>query len=156
MLAFLQYVSLCVSFSRICWHASKWSSISFSHWQCPFDGDFSFPRFVGPIILSLWQKLLCCCWFIKPITIMEICFSVSEWYGNTLPQYWSGGPLPLRFRHLASLAWRYRTLNPIPGLPSARSYCSKIQDSEKINLELHYCNGVYLTCDVNKINKSIL
>jgi hypothetical protein len=35
------------------WHAIKWSSISFSHWQCPSDGDFSFPRFVGLLILSL-------------------------------------------------------------------------------------------------------
>jgi hypothetical protein len=36
------------------WHATKWSAISFSHWQCPWDGDFSFPRFVGLLILSLW------------------------------------------------------------------------------------------------------
>jgi hypothetical protein len=36
------------------WHATKWSSISFSHWQCPSDGGFSFPRFVGLLILSLW------------------------------------------------------------------------------------------------------
>jgi hypothetical protein len=35
-------------------HASKWSSISFLDWQCPSDEDFSFPRFVGPLILSLW------------------------------------------------------------------------------------------------------
>jgi hypothetical protein len=34
----------------------KWSSIIFSHWQCPSDGDFSLPRFVGPLILSLWVK----------------------------------------------------------------------------------------------------
>jgi hypothetical protein len=32
------------------------SSISFSHWQCPSDGDFSFPRFVGLLILSLWSQ----------------------------------------------------------------------------------------------------
>jgi hypothetical protein len=32
------------------WHASKWSSIFFSHWQCPSDGDFSFPRFVDLLI----------------------------------------------------------------------------------------------------------
>jgi hypothetical protein len=43
------------------WHASKWSSISFSHWQCPSYGDFSFPRLVGFSILSLrlyclWQR----------------------------------------------------------------------------------------------------
>jgi hypothetical protein len=40
--------------SNIYWHASKWSSISFSHWQCPSDREFSFPRFVGLLILSLW------------------------------------------------------------------------------------------------------
>jgi hypothetical protein len=33
--------------SNIYWHARKWSSISFSHWQCPSDREFSFPRFVG-------------------------------------------------------------------------------------------------------------
>jgi hypothetical protein len=54
----LASVSLCGTFSKICWHASKWSSISFSHWQCPSDGDFSFPRFVGLLILSLWSSLL--------------------------------------------------------------------------------------------------
>jgi hypothetical protein len=36
------------------WHGNKWSSISFSHWQCPSDGDVSFSRFVGLLILSLW------------------------------------------------------------------------------------------------------
>jgi hypothetical protein len=36
------------------WHASKWSSICFSHWQWPSNGDFSFPRFIGILILSLW------------------------------------------------------------------------------------------------------
>jgi hypothetical protein len=36
------------------WWASKWSPISFSHWQCPSDGDFSFPRFVSLLMLSLW------------------------------------------------------------------------------------------------------
>jgi hypothetical protein len=39
-----------------CWHATKWSSISFSHWQCPSDGDFSFLRFVGLLILSLCSE----------------------------------------------------------------------------------------------------
>jgi hypothetical protein len=43
--------------SNIYWHASKWSSISFSHWQCPSDREFSFPRFVGLLILSLWVWL---------------------------------------------------------------------------------------------------
>jgi hypothetical protein len=37
-----------------CWHARTWSSISFWHWQHPSYGDFSFPRFVGLLILSLW------------------------------------------------------------------------------------------------------
>jgi hypothetical protein len=46
------------SFSRIWWHANKWLSISFSHWQCPSDGDFSFPCFVGILILSLWSRQL--------------------------------------------------------------------------------------------------
>jgi hypothetical protein len=54
MLALYQIVSLCGSISRICWHASKWPSISFLHWQCPSDGDFFFPRFVGLLIISLW------------------------------------------------------------------------------------------------------
>jgi hypothetical protein len=36
------------------WHASKWSSISSSHWKSPSFGNFSFPRFVGLLILSLW------------------------------------------------------------------------------------------------------
>jgi hypothetical protein len=39
---------------KIYWHASKRSSISFLNWQCPSDGDFSFPRFVGLLIISLW------------------------------------------------------------------------------------------------------
>jgi hypothetical protein len=43
--------------SNIYWHASKWSSISFSHWQYPSDREFSFPRFVGLLILSLWFTL---------------------------------------------------------------------------------------------------
>jgi hypothetical protein len=34
---------------------SKWSSISFWHCQCPLDGDFSFSRFAGLLILSLWD-----------------------------------------------------------------------------------------------------
>jgi hypothetical protein len=39
------------------WHPPcKWSPISFSHWQCPLDEDFTFPRFVGLLILSLWSK----------------------------------------------------------------------------------------------------
>jgi hypothetical protein len=42
--------------SNIYWHASKWSSISFSHWQCPWDREFSLPRFVGLLILSLWLQ----------------------------------------------------------------------------------------------------
>jgi hypothetical protein len=33
--------------TNIYWHASKWSSISFSHSQSPSDREFSFPRFVG-------------------------------------------------------------------------------------------------------------
>jgi hypothetical protein len=37
------------------WHAIKWS-VSFSQWQCPSDGDFSFPRFVVLLILSLCAK----------------------------------------------------------------------------------------------------
>jgi hypothetical protein len=37
------------------WYVSKWSSISFWRRQCPSDGDFSFPRFVGLLILSLWK-----------------------------------------------------------------------------------------------------
>jgi hypothetical protein len=48
--------------SNIYWHASKWSSISFSHWQCPSDRKFSFPRFVGLLILSLWSGLLATGW----------------------------------------------------------------------------------------------
>jgi hypothetical protein len=51
-LVFYQNVS--ISISNIYWHASKWSSISFSHWQSPSDREFSFPRFVGLLILSLW------------------------------------------------------------------------------------------------------
>jgi hypothetical protein len=39
--------------SNIYWHASKWSSIFFSHWQCPSDCEFSFPRFVRLLILVL-------------------------------------------------------------------------------------------------------
>jgi hypothetical protein len=38
------------------WHATKCSSISFAHWQCPSDGDVSFPRFVGLLILSLCSR----------------------------------------------------------------------------------------------------
>jgi hypothetical protein len=35
----------------------KWSSISFSHWQCPSHRGFSFPHFLGLLILNpcLWQ-----------------------------------------------------------------------------------------------------
>jgi hypothetical protein len=51
MLVLYQSVSISGSISNIYWHASKWSSISFSHWQCPSDREFSFPRFVGLLIL---------------------------------------------------------------------------------------------------------
>jgi hypothetical protein len=54
MLVLYQCVSLSGSISIFYWHANKWSSISFSHWQCPSDQEFSFPRFVGLLILSLW------------------------------------------------------------------------------------------------------
>jgi hypothetical protein len=47
MLVLYQCVSLSGVISNIYWHASKWSSISFSHWLCPSDREFSFPRFVG-------------------------------------------------------------------------------------------------------------
>jgi hypothetical protein len=47
-------VSISGSISNIYWHASKRSSISFSHWHCPSDREFSFPRFVSLLILSLW------------------------------------------------------------------------------------------------------
>jgi hypothetical protein len=46
-------VTMCNSFKNF-WPASKWLSISFSHLQCLSNGDFSFPRFVGLLILSLW------------------------------------------------------------------------------------------------------
>jgi hypothetical protein len=36
--------------------SSKWSSISFSHWQCSSDGDFSFPRVVGLLMQNLWLE----------------------------------------------------------------------------------------------------
>jgi hypothetical protein len=60
-----QSVSISGSISSTYWNASKWSSISFSHWQCPLEREFSFPRFVGLLILSLWflfkliEKLMC-------------------------------------------------------------------------------------------------
>jgi hypothetical protein len=54
MLVLYQTVSISGFISNIYWHASNWSSISFSHWQCPSDSEFSFPRFLGLIILSLW------------------------------------------------------------------------------------------------------
>jgi hypothetical protein len=44
---------LCGSLSKICWHPNKWSSISFSHWQCPLHRDFSFSCFVG-LLITLW------------------------------------------------------------------------------------------------------
>jgi hypothetical protein len=50
--SFVTRVTMWLSFKNY-WHANKWSSISFSHWQCPSDGDFSYPRFVGLLILSL-------------------------------------------------------------------------------------------------------
>jgi hypothetical protein len=55
MLVLYQSVSISGSISNIYWHACKWSSISFSHWQCPRDSEFSFPRFVGQLILRLWS-----------------------------------------------------------------------------------------------------
>jgi hypothetical protein len=57
MLVLYQSVSISGPISNIYWHASKCSSISFSHWQCPLDHEFSFPRFVGLLILSLWVVL---------------------------------------------------------------------------------------------------
>jgi hypothetical protein len=42
--------------SNIYWHASKFSSISFSHWQCPSDCEFSFLRFVG--LYKFWSPIL--------------------------------------------------------------------------------------------------
>jgi hypothetical protein len=56
MLVLYQSVSISGSISNIYWHVSKWSSISFSHWQYPSDREFSFPLFVGLLILSLWYK----------------------------------------------------------------------------------------------------
>jgi hypothetical protein len=53
--SFLRRVTMWLYFKNY-WHASKWSSISFSRWQCPSDGDFSFPRFVCLLILSLWLE----------------------------------------------------------------------------------------------------
>jgi hypothetical protein len=53
MLVLYQSLSISGSISNIYWHASKWSSISFSPWQCPSDSEFSFPRLVGLLILSL-------------------------------------------------------------------------------------------------------
>jgi hypothetical protein len=50
----VKWVTMWLSF-KICWYATKWSSISFSHWQCPSDGDFSFTRLFGVLILSIWS-----------------------------------------------------------------------------------------------------
>jgi hypothetical protein len=58
MLDLYQSVTISGSISNIYWHASKRSSISFSHRQCPSDRELSFPRFVDLLILSLWS---CCC-----------------------------------------------------------------------------------------------
>jgi hypothetical protein len=56
MLVLYQSLSISGSISNIYWHARQWSSISFSHWQCPSDREFSFPRFVGLLMLSLCLK----------------------------------------------------------------------------------------------------
>jgi hypothetical protein len=60
MLVLYQSVSISGSISNIYWNASKWSSISFLHWQCPSDREFFFPRFVGLLILSPWYSVMCC------------------------------------------------------------------------------------------------
>jgi hypothetical protein len=49
-------VTMWLSFKN-CWHANIWSPISFSHWQCPSGWDFSFPHFVGVLILDLYTHL---------------------------------------------------------------------------------------------------
>jgi hypothetical protein len=46
------YVAL---FQKLLTHHKK-IVISFSHWQCPSDGEFFFPRIVGLLIRSLWFK----------------------------------------------------------------------------------------------------
>jgi hypothetical protein len=70
------------------WHATKWSSIFFSQCQCPSDGNFSFPRFIGLLILSLalnsanWlnRLFICGCIFLfhldphQNVTVRLQCF----------------------------------------------------------------------------------
>jgi hypothetical protein len=64
--------------SNIFWHASKWSSISFSHWQCPSDREFSFPRFVDLLILSLWVRRSTKLNVINDIHVQKWCSLISK------------------------------------------------------------------------------
>jgi hypothetical protein len=50
MLVIYQSGSISGVISNIYWHASKWYSISISHWR-----EFSFPRFGG--LRSVWRKI---------------------------------------------------------------------------------------------------
>jgi hypothetical protein len=76
MLILYQSVSISGSISIIYWHASKCSSISFSHWQCPSDREFSFPLFVDLLIQSLWFML----WLIYTIiNILLLVVFCSYW-----------------------------------------------------------------------------
>jgi hypothetical protein len=70
-----------------CWHDSEWSSISFWHWQCPWDGDFSFTRFVRLLTLSLW----CYYWFMYIHTYIPLMlYPQSGSRGNL--RYYSESP----------------------------------------------------------------
>jgi hypothetical protein len=82
-------VTMCLSVKN-CWHASKWWSISFLHWQFPSDGDFSFPRFVALLSLRISNKygsltrnkfLMKCYYFEITWCIFKIliAFEVSNW-----------------------------------------------------------------------------
>jgi hypothetical protein len=66
------------------WHASKRLSNSFSHWQCPSDGDFSFPRFVGLLILSLWFYV-----FTSTADVSNAKFLINYQHSVLLLRLWS-------------------------------------------------------------------
>jgi hypothetical protein len=99
MLVLYQSVSLSGSISNIYWFASKWSSISFSYSQCPSDRDFSFPRFVGILILSLWLQLITCHVKLKMLNI-------TKWFDQDL-MFLKGQQnildIPPRYPHLTKM-----------------------------------------------------
>jgi hypothetical protein len=103
MLVLYQIVSISGPISNIYWHASKRCSISFSHWQCPSDREFSFPRSVGLLILSLCIFNILLNFYVS----LFLLFVSSLRYCVTLCCFFRLGVLYQCFREVRDLALKH-------------------------------------------------